>query len=557
MKKTISLLLTILICCSLFSTPAQAATAAEQIFELNSMIHDAAATGDNARRYYLLPSEYIESDNEAIIDLAEEITQKYTDDLAKARAIHDWVCNNIWYNLDFDTERYVALASGETALITLERRYGLCQGYANLTVALLRAAGIPAKYVKGRAKPSGSFALNDVTDSGNHAWTEALIDGRWVIIDTTWDSGNQWKNSRKYISMGLMDRKYFDISLKDFSKDHRIDSYLPFMGAEITEGELLKYGGPGDDLPDGITKISSFSFVYCNGLTRIVIPDGVEIIDSGVFSGKRQLVEVTLPVTLRKIGSSAFHNCTALESVSIPNGVTEIGIGAFIGCSALQSVSIPPTVTSIDMDAFRDCPLLLSVIIPPSVEKIGSSAFGYNGYVTSPFRLLKLEGFSIIGTPGSAAEIYADKYEIQFVPIRAVPTNSDVVVNGEAVLFDAYNIAGNNFFKLRDIAYALSGTQAEFDVGWDSGNNAISLFTGASYTIVGGEMAGKGVGVQSPIPTGSRIYLDGREVSFTAYNINGSNYFKLRDIGAAFGFGVLWDSEKNTIVIDTSQEYTE
>jgi hypothetical protein len=54
----------------------------------------------------------------------------------------------------------------------------------------------------------------------------------------------------------------------------------------------------------------------------------------------------------------------------------------------------------------------------------------------------------------------------------------------------------------------------------------------------------------------STIILDGRKVPFTAYNIGGNNYFKLRDIGAAFDFGVDWDGAQNTIVIDTSKGYT-
>ena len=76
------------------------------------------------------------------------------------------------------------------------------------------------------------------------------------------------------------------------------------------------------------------------------------------------------------------------------------------------------------------------------------------------------------------------------------------------------------------------------------------------YTVVGGEMEGKGGGVQTPALTSSKIIKDGVEVQFTAYNIGGNNYFKLRDIGAAFDFGVDWDGARNTIVIDTSKGYT-
>ena len=140
--------------------------------------------------------------------------------------------------------------------------------------------------------------------------------------------------------------------------------------------------------------------------------------------------------------------------------------------------------------------------------------------------------------------------------LEATPTASTVLVNGQNVAFDAYEINGNNYFKLRDLAYTLNGTEKQFAVGWDGAANAISLASGQPYTTVGGEMTGKGGGTKTPTPTSSKILLDGEEVSFTAYVIEGNNYFKLRDIGAAFNFGIDWDGTKNTIVIDTSKGYT-
>jgi hypothetical protein len=35
------------------------------------------------------------------------------------------------------------------------------------------------------------------------------------------------------------------------------------------------------------------------------------------------------------------------------------------------------------------------------------------------------------------------------------------------------------------------------------------------------------------------------------------NYFKLRDVGRVFDFGVAWDGAQNTIAIDTSESYTD
>jgi len=124
------------------------------------------------------------------------------------------------------------------------------------------------------------------------------------------------------------------------------------------------------------------------------------------------------------------------------------------------------------------------------------------------------------------------------------------------VTFDSYNINGSNYFKLRDLAYALSGTTKRFSVDWNESANAITMTSGKPYVAVGGEMGAKGTSAKTATPTNSKILLNGKEAQFTAYKIDGNNYFKLRDIGAAFGFGVVWDGTRNTIVIDTSKGYT-
>ena len=137
----------------------------------------------------------------------------------------------------------------------------------------------------------------------------------------------------------------------------------------------------------------------------------------------------------------------------------------------------------------------------------------------------------------------------------ALPTASNVFVNGEDVSFDAFNIGGFNYFKLRDIAYTLSGTTRQFDVGWDNENNAILLTSDSPYTIVGSEMAHAAGGNKQATPSTTRIYLDSNEVQLTAYNIEGSNYFMLRDIGQVIDFYVNWDEENERIIIDTREPF--
>jgi len=144
----------------------------------------------------------------------------------------------------------------------------------------------------------------------------------------------------------------------------------------------------------------------------------------------------------------------------------------------------------------------------------------------------------------------------------AIKSPGIILIDGGEAVFDAYNINGNNYFKLRDIAYKLSGTSAQFEVYWDGANNTVSLLSGKPYTPVGGEMAisKNAFHAANPVyktvsPSPSRVTLNGKEISLTAYLIDGSNYFKLRDIGETFDFFVGWDSETAAVIIDTSKRY--
>ena len=143
-----------------------------------------------------------------------------------------------------------------------------------------------------------------------------------------------------------------------------------------------------------------------------------------------------------------------------------------------------------------------------------------------------------------------------FAGVTASPNASSVLVNGKSVSFEAYTIEQNNYFKLRDLAMALNGTEKQFEVGWDGENNAISLTTGKAYTPVGGELAVSGkTGAQAATLSTSKVYIDGVQVNLTAYLIGNNNYFKLRDVGIAVDFGVGWDGQANTISINTAVGY--
>lgn len=140
--------------------------------------------------------------------------------------------------------------------------------------------------------------------------------------------------------------------------------------------------------------------------------------------------------------------------------------------------------------------------------------------------------------------------------VPAAPNTACVWVDGGEYFFDGYTIRGNHYFKLRDIANALSGTQKQFDVMWDGARNTIFLTAGRAYTVTSDVAHGAGTQLQIAVPTDARIVLDGKEIELTAYTIAGSNYFRLRDLAACFDFGVQWDGERAIVVLTSSEGYS-
>ena len=196
-------------------------------YDHNMAVVNNKRTDEKALAYYRQPSSNIQSDNQEIIDLANSITAGIANDYDKAVAIHDWVCNNIYYDWDsYLSKNYTGIDT--SALGTLHSKRSVCDGYSNLTAALLRAAGVPAKKISGFALGVSSDYWPENYDPNkdtNHAWNEFWANGRWVILDTTWDSDNVWRNGGIEKNTGLRGYHYFDINVGLLSADHVIKDY--------------------------------------------------------------------------------------------------------------------------------------------------------------------------------------------------------------------------------------------------------------------------------------------------------------------------------------------
>lgn len=162
-------------------------------------------------------------------------------------------------------------------------------------------------------------------------------------------------------------------------------------------------------IPNSVTSIGNYAFMYCSGLTNVTIPDSVTSIGFRAFDGCYELTDLTIPDHVTSIGDYAFDCCFSLTSITIPASVTSIGESAFEHCSNLagfivdsgnanyssengvlfnkgkttliacpcglsNNYVIPASVTSIDPFAFKGC-RLTSLEIPTSVSTIDYGAF--------------------------------------------------------------------------------------------------------------------------------------------------------------------------------------
>ena len=117
---------------------------------------------------YLNPSRYCESDK--LLKFAFDLFGNITPGHQRVATIVDWVHDNLDYTPG-------STGPSTTACDVLVARAGVCRDYAHVTIALLRALGVPARYVAGYAV--------DLDPPDFHGFCEAWLGDDWYLFDAT------------------------------------------------------------------------------------------------------------------------------------------------------------------------------------------------------------------------------------------------------------------------------------------------------------------------------------------------------------------------------------
>jgi transglutaminase-like putative cysteine protease len=120
----------------------------------------------------------------------------------------------------------------------LSKRQGVCQDFAHLMIALMRCAGLPARYVSGYLETESVSGSSDLVGAtASHAWVQVYLpSGLWVGVDPT----NDMLEGERHVQLGI-GRDYGDVPpLRGVFKGARRQQLTVAVTVSRTTGEAVE-----------------------------------------------------------------------------------------------------------------------------------------------------------------------------------------------------------------------------------------------------------------------------------------------------------------------------
>ncbi|HVE81515.1 MAG TPA: transglutaminase domain-containing protein, partial [Myxococcales bacterium] len=142
-------------------SPPRPASPAPLAWPLPPQIHPAVAS--------LSPSA-----EQSIAQVASALSAAERDPAQRVKALHDYVADRVRYDLQSQPQDPESV---------FRARKAVCAGYSSLFAALAKEAGLEVAIIVGVGK------TGDGDQPISHAWNAVKLDGRWHLVDVTWDAG--------------------------------------------------------------------------------------------------------------------------------------------------------------------------------------------------------------------------------------------------------------------------------------------------------------------------------------------------------------------------------
>ncbi len=139
--------------------------------------------------------------------------------------------------------------------------------------------------------------------------------------------------------------------------------------------------------------------------------------------------------------------------------------------------------------------------------------------------------------------------------MKAVKSSQKITLDKEAVEVAAYNIAGSNYLKLRDVAAIMSGKKKQFNIDYNAERKLIVVETGKPYTKLESDLKPIKEASAKAILSEKEIILNGDDEDIDTAFINETNYVKLRDIAKIANFYVGYDEPTQTVILKSDEAY--
>lgn len=171
-----------------------------------------------------------EDREKSISTLADYLAEAAQTDIEKVRAAFCWVADRIEY--DVQGFQHESKLGSQKASDVLRQRKAVCDGSADLFVALVKEMGLKAQKISGFCKGYTFSKTGKVSKDTDHAWAAVELDGVWHLFDPTW-SGRGVKDDGKG---GLLPG---DDPFEEFWFDTKPESFIYTHLPEESRWQLL------------------------------------------------------------------------------------------------------------------------------------------------------------------------------------------------------------------------------------------------------------------------------------------------------------------------------